>query len=218
MSGILDVLRCTGEYIGAGVPVYDCIANGTDVITSYSIHYTKLYETFGDSERDGITRDNRFYDKPLDFSLTFPENWRIENQQEKILAISPDNDGLIQMSIADLNKRIPPKQFMQQRMRLKNLRQGSTFETGDLEGYTAIADSNTTFGVRAVRYAVIYRNSSAYIFACTAKDNKNPRSFDDAMLATAGSFRRLTAADKPYARENKIAVIRAPRGASYAIV
>jgi len=172
--------------------------------------------TFGDSERDGITRDNRFYDKPLDFSLTFPENWRIENQQEKILAISPDNDGLIQMSIADLNKRIPPKQFMQQRMRLKNLRQGSTFETGDLEGYTAIADSNTTFGVRAVRYAVIYRNSSAYIFACTAKDNKNPRSFDDAMLATAGSFRRLTAADEPYARENKIAVIRAPSGASYA--
>jgi len=171
--------------------------------------------TFGDSEREGIIRDNRFYDKPLDFTLTFPENWRIENQQEKILAISPDNDGLIQMSIADLNKRIPPKQFMEQRMRLKNLRQGGTFKTGDLEGYTAIADSNTTFGIRAVRYVVIYRNTSAYLIACAAKNNKDSRHFDDAMLATARSFRGLTAADEPYAREKKLAVIRAPRGTSY---
>ena len=132
------------------------------------------------------------------------------------MAISPDNDGLIQVYIADLHKRIPPKQFMQQRIRLKNLRQGSTLDTADLDGYTAIADSNTTFGVRAVRYAVIYRNNSAYIFACAAKNTKNPRIFDTAMLATACSFRSLTAADEPYAREKKIAVIRVPRGTSYA--
>jgi len=172
--------------------------------------------TFGDSEREGIIRFNRFYDKPLDFTLAFPEDWRIENQQAKILAISPDNDGLIQMSIADLNKRITPKQFMEQRMRLKNLRQGGTFETGDLEGYTAIADSSTAFGFRAVRYAVIYRNTSAYIFACAAKHIKDSRHFDDDLLATARSFRGLAAADESYAREKKLAVIRSTRVASYA--
>jgi len=172
--------------------------------------------TFGDSEREGIIRGNRFYHRPLDFTLTFPENWRIENNTERVLAISPDNDGLIQMSITDLNKHITPKQFMEQRMQLKNLRQGSAFETGGLEGYTAIADSNTTFGARAVRYVVIYRNTSAYIFACAARNNKDSRRFDDALLATARSFRGLTAADEPYAREKKIAVIRAPAGASYA--
>ncbi len=172
--------------------------------------------TFGDSAREGIIRGNRFYHKPLDFTLTFPENWRIENQAEKILAISADNNGLIQLSIIDLNKRITPKQFMEQRMQLKNLRQGSTFENGDLEGYTAIADSNTTFGTRAVRYVVIYRDTSAYIFAVAAKLKKDSRRFDDDILATARSFRSLTAADELYAREKKLAVIRAPEGASYA--
>jgi predicted Zn-dependent protease len=172
--------------------------------------------TFGDSSREGIIRGNRFYHEPLDFTLTFPENWRIENQAEKILAISPDNDGLIQMSITDLNKRITPKQFMEQRMQLKNLRQGSTFKNGGLEGYTAIADSNTTFGTRAVRYVVIYRGTSAYIFAAAAKSKGDSRRFDGDILGTARSFRSLTAADKPYAREKIITVIHPSTGASYA--
>jgi predicted Zn-dependent protease len=172
--------------------------------------------TFGDSAREGIIRGNRFYHAPLDFTLTFPENWRIENQAEKILAISPDNDGLLQMSITDLNQRITPKQFMEQRMQLKNLRQGSTFKNSDLEGYTAIANSNTTFGTRAVRYVVIYRGTSAYIFAAAAKNKKDSRRFDNDILATARSFRGLTASDKPFAREKKLGVIRPPKGASYA--
>jgi predicted Zn-dependent protease len=120
------------------------------------------------------------------------------------------------MSITDLNKRITPKQFMEQRMQLKNLRQGSDFNNGGLEGYTAIADSNTTFGTRAVRYVVIYRGTSAYIFAAAAKNKKDSRRFDDDILATARSFRGLTAADKPFASEKKLAVIRSPKGASYA--
>jgi len=172
--------------------------------------------TFGDSSRGGIIRGNRFYHEPLDFTLTFPENWRIDNQAEKIMALSPDNDGLLQISITDLNKRVTPKEFMEQRMLLKNLRQGSTFRNGELEGYTAIADSNTTFGSRAVRYVVIYRGSSAYIFAAAARYKKDSRRFDNDILATARSFRSLTAADEPYAREKKLAVIRAPKGARYA--
>jgi predicted Zn-dependent protease len=101
-------------------------------------------------------------------------------------------------------------------MQLKNLRDGSTFENGGLKGYTAIADSSTTFGTRAVRYVVIFRDTSAYIFACAAKNQKDSRRIDNELLATARSFRGLTAADEPYTREKKIAVIRAPEGVSYA--
>ena len=172
--------------------------------------------TFGDSAREGIIRGNRFYHKPLDLAITFPEDWRIENSSDRVMAVSTDNDGLIQMSITDLNKRITPKQFMEQRMQLKNLRQGSAFVNGDLEGYTAFADSNTSFGTRAVRYVVIYRDTSAYIFAGAAKNKHNSRRYDDDILATAHSFRSLAGADAPYANEKKIAVIPAPGGATYA--
>jgi predicted Zn-dependent protease len=172
--------------------------------------------TFGDSAREGIIRGNRFYHKPLDFTITFPEDWRIENSADRVMAVSPDNAGLIQMTITDLNKRITPRQFMEQRMQLKNLRQGSAFVNGDLEGYTAIADSNTSFGKRAVRYVVIYRDTRAYIFAATAKNKYDSRRYDNDILAAAHSFRRLAATDAPYANEKKIAVIPAPGGATYA--
>ena len=39
--------------------------------------------TFGSGERDGIVRGNRFLHKPLDFGLTFPDQWRIDNQSDK---------------------------------------------------------------------------------------------------------------------------------------
>jgi predicted Zn-dependent protease len=172
--------------------------------------------TFGHSARDGIIRGNRFYHKPLDFTITFPENWRIENNPDRVLAVSTDNDGLIQMSITDQNKRITPRQFMEQRMQLKNLRQGSPFVNRNLQGYTAIADSNTSFGTRAVRYVVIYRDDSACIFAGTAKNRHNASRYDDDILTTARSFRSLAAADAPHANEKKIAVVPAPGGASYA--
>jgi predicted Zn-dependent protease len=101
-------------------------------------------------------------------------------------------------------------------MQLKNLRQGSAFVNGDLEGYTAIADSNTSFGKRAVRYVVIYRDTRAYIFAATAKNKHDSRRYDNDILAAAYSFRRLAATDAPYANEKKIAVIPASGGATYA--
>ena len=63
---------------------------------------------------------------------------------------------------------------------------------------------------------VIYRDSSAYIFAGTARNRHTARRYDDDILATAHSFRSLAAVDAPYANEKKIAVISAPRGASYA--
>jgi len=171
--------------------------------------------TFGDSTRDGVVRANRFYHKELDFTVTFPENWRIENHPEKIIAVSADNDGIIQMSLSELNKRITPQEFMQQRMHLKNLRLGSLLSGSDLEGYTAVADSNTSFGTRAVRYVVMYRDTSAYIFAGAARNKTHSRRYDNDILAAARSLRHLTAEDAAHAGEKKLVIVRAPRGASY---
>lgn len=172
--------------------------------------------TFGDSEREGVVRENRYFHKELDFALTFPQGWRIDNQAKKILAIPKTNDGLVQMSLADLNKRITPREFMLQRMGLKNLRQGRTFSTGGQEGYSAIADGKTPWGTRPVRYVVVYRGGSAYIFAGASKNRNNPMQYDATILATAQSFHPLSNAERALADGQRLDIIRAPRGARYA--
>ena len=171
---------------------------------------------FGSSEREGIVRDNRFYHRDMDISLAFPKDWRIDNQTEKIIATPPRKDGLIQMTVAEIKGQQSPQQFMKQHMQLENMRQCEGFTTSGLQGYTAIADGNTPYGVRRVRYAVIRRDNSAYIIAGTASDRNKPGEYDAAILATAKSLHPLTAAEKKLAAGNKLDIIRATRGMTYA--
>jgi predicted Zn-dependent protease len=172
--------------------------------------------TFGNSEQEGIVRDNRFYHKDLDFSLTFPEDWLIDNQPQRIIAAPLNNDGLIQMTVAGIKGQLSPQQFMKQVMQLENMRQGKAFSSGGLKGYTAVANGDTPYGLRRVRYAVVSRDGNAYIFAGAASDRKNQGKYDAAILATAKSFHPLTAAERKLATENKLDIIRATRGMTYA--
>ena len=172
--------------------------------------------TFGDSESEGITRGNRFYHKDLNFSLAFPEGWHIENQSDRIVATPAGKDGLIQMTVKDIPGRLSPEQFMKQHMRLESMRQARTFTTGGLQGYTAVGNAKTPYGIRRVRYAVVYRNGSAYVFAGTANGKQNQQAYDAATLATARSFHPLTAAERKLATEKKLDIIRATRGMTYA--
>lgn len=172
--------------------------------------------TFGDSAREGIVRDNRFYHRDLDFSLTFPEGWRIDNQAKKIIATPGSNDGLIQLTVAETRGQQSPQQFMKQGLRLKNMRQGRSFSTAGLQGYTAVADGGTPYGTRRVRYAVVSRDDNAYVFAGATSDRRNPGKYDAAILATAKSFHSLTAAERNLAGEKKLDIIRATGGITYA--
>jgi predicted Zn-dependent protease len=172
--------------------------------------------TFGKREAEGVVRGSRFYHSELDFTLTFPAEWRIDNQAERIVATSRDNDGLIQLSLTDLNKRITPREFMEQRMDLENMRQGEPFTAGDLQGYSAIADGKTPWGTRDVSYVVLYRNNRAWIFAGAAKESRDQQRYHEVLQATASSYRPLNSEEQALASEQHLKIITAPAGTRYA--
>lgn len=172
--------------------------------------------SFGDRDAEGIVRNRQFYHKVLDFSLTFPEGWRIDNTEERVIARSPDKDGLIQVTITDLNRRITPEAFMHERMKLNDLRDGEDFRSGDDEGYTAVASGKTPYGERPVRYVVIFRGTRAWIIAGAAKDRRNPQHYDNEILATARSFHPLRPAEQTIAGAQHLRIIRAAAGTRYA--
>jgi predicted Zn-dependent protease len=172
--------------------------------------------TFGDSEHEGVVRGNHFYHKDLDFSLTFPSGWKINNQTSRVIATPTAKDGLIQLTMDSPDKKVTPKQFMQQHLNLNNLRQGKTFNANGLKGYTAVATGNTPWGQRRIRYAVVSRNNSLYIFAGTARSTGQASKYDADILATAKSLHPLTKAEKKLAAGKKLDIIRAPKGATWA--
>ncbi|NOX28164.1 MAG: M48 family metalloprotease [Gammaproteobacteria bacterium] len=172
---------------------------------------------FGDSEKHGILRGNKFYHRELNIYLKLPKGWRIENQANRIIAVAPKNKGLLQITAVDINKRITPKQFLKQRLKLDKLQNGERIQNRDLEGYTAISSvSRTVYGTRPVRFVVIYKQNTAWVFQGLAKDEKKPYQFDDEIINTAKSFRTLTTAERKQAKPRRIHIISAKQNTRFA--
>jgi predicted Zn-dependent protease len=56
---------------------------------------------FGDDPRQGFFRGSRFLHPELRFQLQFPEGWRTVNQRQAVLAGSPRQDALIQLTLSE---------------------------------------------------------------------------------------------------------------------
>lgn len=164
---------------------------------------------FGEGEADGILRENRFYHKGLDIALEFPEGWRIQNLSDRLVAIAPGSSGMLAVTIQDLNRRIPPREFLTRRLELKDLRNGEDIKGPGLVGYTAIADIRTGYGRRLARYVVLYHGNRALIFMGVVKDTRDPFRYDKEFLSTARSLHTLTPEEREFARAKRLHLIRA---------
>ncbi len=152
---------------------------------------------FGDSVKEGIRRDNRFYHAGLGFGLTFPKGWRIENRHDNLLAISPKRDAVIEMRMKPLNKKkkISPSAFLRQKLKVRKPRNEITLGGTTLKNVSAIVRGATPFGRRDIRLSVVYFGDKAYIFRGVARANKQLKEFDPLFLKNAASLHTLTAVE-----------------------
>lgn len=167
---------------------------------------------FGDSEKQGIRSGRNFYHAELQFALQFPENWHIQNNPSSLQAIAPQGRAFIEMGASDLNRKQTPAEFIRDRMNVDNLRDGRSFSSNGLEGYTGITEQQD----KLIRIVVIYLRDKAYIFIGAAKDNRDFAVFDQAFLATANSLHVLRDDERQLAKAQRIEVVRATSSDSYA--
>jgi predicted Zn-dependent protease len=165
---------------------------------------------FGDGERDGIRRGRHFYHKKLDFSMSFPSGWSVNNLSDRIIANSPRGDGILQLTVEDINRKLSPKDFITTRLKQKNLRNGESIVTPDgMPGYTAITRTRTSYGERMVRLVVIYHDNRAFILAGASKQTNDPYRYDALYLDAARSFHRLRANERQLATPLQIQLMTA---------
>ena len=53
---------------------------------------------YGENPRDGFVQGNTFMDPDLRFSFTFPSGWKIDNQAQAVVGVSPQQDAEIQVA------------------------------------------------------------------------------------------------------------------------
>lgn len=167
--------------------------------------------TFGDSEDEGIRSDNHFYHLAMRFALSFPENWHINNNPDSLQAIAPEGKAFMEMGATDINRKLTPRQFIEQRLKVDDLRSGRVISSHGLEGYTG----TTVHQNKPLRIGVVYLRDQAFVFFGTSKNSREFNSYDGAFLSTITSLHALREDEIDLAREQTLEVLRVGAGDSY---
>lgn len=163
----------------------------------------------GTSRAQGVLKGNRFYHANFGFTVAFPSGWNVENKPNRLLAISPKKDSVLQMQTQAPPPNMGPREFLSRLLARSNAGPGEPIEVNGLQGYTAIVRSaNTEFGVVPARYAVIYYNNLAYVFAGASRGSSGAPSADALFMSTVKTFRRLKDNEFALAEPYKIRTVR----------
>lgn len=159
--------------------------------------------TFGDSEEQGIRSGRDFYHLALGFSLSFPTGWHVNNKPDSLQAIAVNGEAMIEMGATDLNRKLSPQEFIEQRLKITSLKSGRQLYVNGLDGYSGLLEIER----KPARLSVIYFRDKAFIFIATVKDKTLFSQFDSAFVDTASSFHQLREDEIPLAHAQKINVV-----------
>ncbi|MGH8185906.1 MAG: hypothetical protein ACREUC_05040, partial [Steroidobacteraceae bacterium] len=174
--------------------------------------YMKVIEGLpvGTSRAQGVLKGNRFYHSNLGLTIVFPSGWHVENRSDRLIAVSPNKDSIIQMQTQAPPPNTGPREYMSRMLAQSSAGQAEPIEVNGLQGYTTIVRSaKTDFGVVPARYAVIYYNNLAYVFAGASKASSGVPAADPLFMSTIKTFRRMKQTEFAQAEPYKIKTIRA---------
>jgi len=166
---------------------------------------------FGDSPSQGIVRDSQFLYDGLGFGLNFPPNWKVKNSPDKLIALSPENDGQIELHLAG-PARDTPADFLRRSVRLDA---GNELETSPINGLPAAIMSGVRQG-KPVKVGVIFFRDQAFILVATAKTSAAYNRHRTAISSAIDSFHALQDSERKQAKPTLIHTRSAKKGETFA--
>src|SRR5215207_3141112 len=79
--------------------------------------------TYGEDPRQGFFENGVFYHPDLRFQITFPADWKTQNTPEAVVAGSPQQDAIMQLSLAG---KTAPREAVQQFLAQEGIQPGNT--------------------------------------------------------------------------------------------
>jgi predicted Zn-dependent protease len=163
---------------------------------------------FGVNPRNGYFEDNHFLHPNLAFRMTFPAGWQTQNLAQVVLAGSPKQDAVVQLTLAGGSHTEAAEQFFAQ----EGL-EGSNVRPRSINGLNATLgrfQAQTSSGPLAGLAAFIAHGEYTYrLLAFTPADRISH--YGSAFEQTIGSFARLTDRNALARQPERISIVRAPR-------
>ncbi len=165
---------------------------------------------YGTSRAQGTVRNNRFYHAGLGITLAFPRGWRIENLRDRLVAVSGGKDAIMQITVDPRPPNKSPREFLLERLKGQSLAGGEAVSSNDMEGYSLISRTGSPIdgGKGPVRWIVLYRGESAYVFAGASRASANSVPEADGVFSSVmQTMRSLRASEFPLTEPHRIRVV-----------
>jgi predicted Zn-dependent protease len=170
---------------------------------------------YGSSRAQGIVRDNRFYHADMGLTLAFPRGWTVENHRDRLLAYTRTRDTVMQITIDQRAERQAPREFLLERLKGASLAGGEALSVNGMDGYTVLTRNGSPLdnGAGPIRWGVLYRGKTAYLFAGTSRSAAGGKPEADGLFRSViETVRELKPAEFPLAEPYRIKLIKATPG------
>lgn len=166
--------------------------------------------TFGDSPDQGVIRGNALLHEKLGLAIQFPSGWRVQNRPDRVMAVSPQGDALVELQQGPKNNS--PLDTLHKGIQLDA---GARYDSGSLSGYPAAFAAGAQQGKPVVVAAVVF-NGTQYLIAGMARDKPAYERERSTLRAAINSFRAITPAERRLARPYVLKVVTAQPGMTMA--
>ncbi len=160
--------------------------------------------TFGANPREGYAIGSSFYHPDMAFQLDFPEGWKIVNQKQAVGAISPNQDAIVVLSLAQEGS---PEEAHRAFFAQQGVERGDSWRRGF--NYFRTAPNEEQRRIVGLAGHFNYGGSVLRLMSYTRDDKWSP--YGRAMESSVGSFRRLT--DRRYldVEPARVEIVKVPR-------
>lgn len=165
--------------------------------------------TYGDDPRQGFFEGSTFYHPDMRFQLRFPEGWKTQNTPSAVVAVSPQQDAIVQLGLAG---QTPPRQAAQQFLSQQGVQAGdaSTASVNGNPAATSYFRAQTQQGVvQGIVAFISYGGQTFGILAYTGQGRL--QQYDGTFRQSIGSFSQLRNQAALDVKPNRIQVVRLPR-------
>lgn len=173
---------------------------------------------YGNQAAAGVVKDQTFYHEGLRVVVTFPSGWDVSSSSSKVTGISPSGSmaGNITLQRQEAPKaKQTPQEYVTDTLKRDDIVSGEELKVGDYAAYIGKVDL-AKGNLKASLIAVVFKDSGAYLFKGEAGEAADAAQFEADFRATVQSFRAMQPADLKVANNQRIKVIEAKPGDSYA--
>ena len=165
--------------------------------------------TFGDDPRQGFFEGTTFYHPDMRFQVQFPEGWKTQNTPAAVVAVSPQEDAIIQLALAG---NTPPREAASKFLSQEGIQpgQGSTQTINGNPAATSYFQAQTQQGVIEGLVAfVAYGGRTFALLGYTPQGKLG--TYDDELRRTISSFDQLRNSAALSVQPAKLELVKLPR-------